>query len=84
LPLASIRILGNGAKVVVELRGTLVAVLPNFIHNGIVAHGYSPINSSGVPITGGSYPFDRMIRDTAPRISAFARCRQFHVSRISI
>ncbi len=74
----------QSAQIVTELRRTLVTQSAHLPHDGIFSHDYSPINSSGVQMTGGSQPCERMIRPIFPSISAFAKCLQFQVNKTSI
>jgi hypothetical protein len=46
-----------------------------------VGHGWTSINSIGVQIVGGSKPWVRQTASILPRNVAFAKCRQFQVSR---
>ncbi len=84
LMLAPTGVLGNGSKIVAEFRGALVAASPHFFNDRVFSHYYSPINSSGVQITGDSKPRVRITRVTAPSVSALAKCLQFHVNKTSI
>src|SRR6185369_8022886 len=68
-------------QIVIEFNCVAVAHLARLCNNFVVPHSQSPDNSSGVQITGGSYPALRQIRFTAVCISALAMCLQFQVSR---
>jgi len=69
-------------KVVVEPSGSFLAVPMNLVNDWIGgSHGYLSINSPGVQMSGGSYCSLSRKWYTRRRITAFARCLQFQVSK---
>ena len=77
-------VLCDGPNVVPEPFGGLLTAFPNLIYDWVFTHRYAPISSAGVQMIGGSNPRERRQIPSGPRISALARCRQFHVKRMSI
>ena len=71
----------KAVDVFVERSNNFGTSLTRCLYDWIGPHVYSPMSSSGVQITGGSYPRSRHTFTMARWIVAFAMCRQFQVSR---
>lgn len=54
----------------------------DFFNDRILGHDSLSISSSGVQTNGGSYPTPRQTSYTRGRMTAFAMCAQFHVSKL--
>ena len=71
----------NRVQIVLESNCVAVAHLTRLFNNFVVPHSQSPDNSSGVQITGGSYPAFRQIRFTAGCISALNTSKRYVKNR---
>ena len=71
-PFLAPKVLTDCVQVTVESVCMLLPNAPNLVHNRIVSHGYGSSNSSGVQMTGGSYPASRHTRSIVKRTAAFA------------
>jgi len=78
--LALLNVPEDGIQIVIETSGVLVTDSTNFIDNRIV-HGFASNSSSGVQMMGAIYPLTLQTCSMTGLIAAFARCRQFHVSK---
>lgn len=58
----------------------LLTYAMHFFDNRIVSH-FMPLNSLGVQITGALNPDDMQTCSIFVRMAAFAKCRQFQVSK---
>ena len=76
---------GRGDSIDVEVVGPAdsLSELVEILDDGVPAlHDvFLAGNSSGVQMIGGISPSERQTISIVPRIAAFARCLQFHVSR---
>jgi hypothetical protein len=76
---------GRGNLVGVEVVGSayLLPKLVEILDDGVSALHDDGLagSSSGVQMIGGASPSERQTASIVPRIAAFARCLQFHVSR---
>jgi hypothetical protein len=76
---------GRGNLVGVEVVGSadLLPELVEILDDGVSALHDDGLagSSSGVQMIGGASPSERQTASIVPRIAAFARCLQFHVSR---
>jgi hypothetical protein len=76
---------GRGDSIDIEIMGPtdLLSELVEILDDGVPAFHDDLLagSSSGVQIIGGLRPSERQTSSIVPRIVAFARCLQFHVSR---
>jgi len=76
-------VLENRIQVVIETGGMGVAGSTNLI-NDWIGHGVASNNSSGVHMIGALNPFPLQTFSITGLIGALAKCRQFHVSRLTL
>lgn len=74
-------VLYDRLDVVIKASRQLIADTSNLFYYWVLKHFYSPINSSGVHISGGLNPASLHNLRIASRILAFAICFRFHVNR---
>lgn len=71
------------SRIVIDGSGYLMSDFANFVNGRIGFHGVSPRSSSGVTRDGTYRPRRVLTRRIWPNLLAFAKCRQFHVTRKS-
>lgn len=73
-------VLENGVQIVVEADSVSVSYPTNLIDNWII-HDLDSSSSSGVQMIGALNPLALQTVSITGRITALAKCRQFHVNR---